>query len=103
MAVAPGQHGLETLQAEGCDTSQVQIDKDRLTAQVLLGWWVGDAIWRHQQQDGAIDATLIARLLLQGALLLVFGEFRRRAGDGRLDLVAAAGQLVQALGSGQGR
>ncbi|MEY4758051.1 MAG: 5-dehydro-2-deoxygluconokinase [Pseudomonadota bacterium] len=32
-----GRFLLETLQAEGCDTSQVQIDPERLTALVLLG------------------------------------------------------------------
>lgn len=34
-------------------------------AQVLLGWWVGDAVRRH----GKVDAELVSRLFLQAALL----------------------------------
>ena len=36
-------------------------------AQVLLGWWVGDAIVRH----GKVDAALVSRLFVQAALLAV--------------------------------
>lgn len=34
-------------------------------AQVLLGWWVGDAVQRH----GKVDAALVSRLFVQAALL----------------------------------
>lgn len=34
-------------------------------AQVLLGWWVGDAVLRH----GKVDAALVSRLFVQAALL----------------------------------
>jgi 5-dehydro-2-deoxygluconokinase len=58
-----GRFLLESLQAEGCDTSQVQIDKDRLTAQVLLGLKDRDTFpllfMRENCADMALDATAI--------------------------------------------
>ena len=59
-----GRFLLETLNAEGCDTSQVQIDKDRLTAQVLLGLKDRDTFpllfMRENCADMAIDAAAIS-------------------------------------------
>jgi len=53
----------ETLQAEGCDTSQVQIDPERLTALVLLGLKDRDTFpllfVRENCADMAVDAELI--------------------------------------------
>jgi 5-dehydro-2-deoxygluconokinase len=53
----------ETLQAEGCDTSQVQIDPERLTALVLLGLKDRDTFpllfVRENCADMALDAALI--------------------------------------------
>jgi len=53
----------QALQAEGCDTSQVQIDPERLTALVLLGLKDRDTFpllfVRENCADMAIDAALI--------------------------------------------
>ena len=53
----------QTLQAEGCDTSQVQIDPERLTALVLLGLKDRDTFpllfVRENCADMAVDADLI--------------------------------------------
>ena len=58
-----GRYLLKTLEQEGCDTSQVQIDKDRLTGMVLLG--IKDQhtfpllFARENCADMALDAALI--------------------------------------------
>src|SRR4051812_19597738 len=53
----------ETLQREGCDTSQVQVDPERLTALVLLGLKDRDTFpllfYRENCADMAIDAARI--------------------------------------------
>jgi 5-dehydro-2-deoxygluconokinase len=53
----------QTLQAEGCDVSQVQVDSERLTALVLLGLKDRDTFpllfVRENCADMAIDAALI--------------------------------------------
>ena len=53
----------QTLQAEGCDVSQVQIDPERLTALVLLGLKDRDTFpllfVRENCADMAVDAALI--------------------------------------------
>lgn len=58
-----GRFLIETLQREGCDTSQVQIDPERLTALVLLGLKDRDTFpllfYRENCADMAIDAALI--------------------------------------------
>jgi len=58
-----GRFLLETLNAEGCDTSQVQIDPERLTALVLLGLKDRDTFpllfVRENCADMAIDAAAI--------------------------------------------
>ena len=54
----------ETLRREGCDTSQVQIDPQRLTALVLLGLKDRDTFplifYRENCADMAVDAALIS-------------------------------------------
>ncbi len=58
-----GRFLLETLQREGCDTSQVQVDPDRLTGLVLLGLKDRDSFpllfVRENCADMAVDASLI--------------------------------------------
>jgi 5-dehydro-2-deoxygluconokinase len=58
-----GRFLLQTLQQEGCDTSQVQIDPERLTALVLLGIKDRDTFpllfVRENCADMALDADLI--------------------------------------------
>ncbi len=58
-----GRYLTETLQAEGCDTSQVQVDPERLTGLVLLGLKDRDTFpllfYRENCADMAIDAAAI--------------------------------------------
>ena len=58
-----GRFLLETLQREGCDTSQVQVDPDRLTGLVLLGLKDRDSFpllfVRENCADMAVEASLI--------------------------------------------
>jgi 5-dehydro-2-deoxygluconokinase len=58
-----GRYLLQTLQQEGCDTSQVQIDPERLTGMVLLGIKDRDTFpllfVRENCADMALDADLI--------------------------------------------
>jgi 5-dehydro-2-deoxygluconokinase len=59
-----GRYLLETLRREGCDTSMVQLDAERLTGLVLLGLKDRDTFpllfYRENCADMAIDATAIA-------------------------------------------
>jgi 5-dehydro-2-deoxygluconokinase len=59
-----GRFLVETLNREGCDTSQVQIDPQRLTALVLLGLKDRDTFplifYRENCADMAVDAKLIS-------------------------------------------
>jgi 5-dehydro-2-deoxygluconokinase len=54
----------ETLQREGCDTAQVQVDPERLTALVLLGLKDRDTFplifYRENCADMAVEAALIS-------------------------------------------
>ncbi|MEY4910789.1 MAG: 5-dehydro-2-deoxygluconokinase, partial [Pseudomonadota bacterium] len=58
----------ESLQQEGCDTSQVQVDAERLTALVLLGLKDKDTFpllfVRENCADMAVDASLIDELFI---------------------------------------
>lgn len=58
-----GQFLIDTLRAEGCDTSQVQVDPQRLTALVLLGLKDRDSFpllfLRENCADMALDAAAI--------------------------------------------
>lgn len=68
----------ETLQREGCDTSQVQVDPQRLTALVLLGLKDRDTFpllfYRENCADMAIDAALIDEsFIAQCRALLITG------------------------------
>ena len=70
-----GRYLLETLQREGCDTSQVQIDPDRLTGLVLLGLKDRDTFpllfVRENCADMAIDATAIGEDFIAGCRALL--------------------------------
>src|SRR5438477_1591087 len=73
-----GRFLIETLRREGCDTSQVQIDPQRLTALVLLGLKDRDTFplifYRENCADMAIDAALIDEAFIsQCRALLVTG------------------------------
>ena len=65
----------ETLQREGCDTSQVQTDPERLTALVLLGLKDRDTFplifYRENCADMAVDAKLISEDFIQGCRALL--------------------------------
>ena len=69
---------LETLQREGCDISQVQLDEKRLTALVLLGLKDRDTFpllfYRENCADMALDAAAISQdFIAQCRALLVTG------------------------------
>jgi len=65
----------ETLQREGCDTSQVQIDPQRLTGLVLLGLKDRDTFpllfYRENCADMAIEAASISELFIAGCRALL--------------------------------
>lgn len=70
-----GRFLLKTLEQEGCDTSQVQIDRDRLTGMVLLG--IKDQhtfpllFARENCADMALDAELISEAFIAQCRSLV--------------------------------
>jgi 5-dehydro-2-deoxygluconokinase len=73
-----GRFLLQTLQREGCDTSMVQVDPQRLTALVLLGLKDRDhfplLFYRENCADMAIDATLVREdFIAQCRALLITG------------------------------
>lgn len=73
-----GRFLVETLQREGCDVSQVQIDPQRLTALVLLGLKDRDTFpllfYRENCADMALDAALINEAFIgQCRALLITG------------------------------
>ncbi|RQP22258.1 bifunctional 5-dehydro-2-deoxygluconokinase/5-dehydro-2-deoxyphosphogluconate aldolase [Piscinibacter terrae] len=73
-----GRFLLQTLQREGCDTSQVQVDPQRLTALVLLGLKDRDTFplifYRENCADMALEAGLIREdFIAQCRALLVTG------------------------------
>ncbi len=73
-----GRFLLQTLQREGCDTSMVQLDPQRLTALVLLGLKDRDhfplLFYRENCADMAIDASLIREdFIAQCRALLITG------------------------------
>jgi len=73
-----GRFLLQTLQQEGCDTSQVQVDAERLTALVLLGLKDRDTFplifYRENCADMALDASLISEAFIaQCRALLITG------------------------------
>ncbi|MEY5098480.1 MAG: hypothetical protein RJA36_1199 [Pseudomonadota bacterium] len=69
-----GRYLNETLQQEGCDTSQVQVDPQRLTALVLLGLKDRDTFpllfVRENCADMAIDADAISEDFIAGCRAL---------------------------------
>ncbi|WP_157084888.1 bifunctional 5-dehydro-2-deoxygluconokinase/5-dehydro-2-deoxyphosphogluconate aldolase [Hydrogenophaga palleronii] len=73
-----GRFLIESLQREGCNTSQVQIDPDRLTALVLLGLKDRDTFpllfYRENCADMALDAAAIdASFIADCRALLITG------------------------------
>ena len=73
-----GRYLLETLQREGCDTSQVQLDPQRLTGLVLLGLKDRDTFpllfYRENCADMALDAAGIDEsFIAQCRALLITG------------------------------
>ncbi len=73
-----GRYLIETLQREGCDTSQVQVDPERLTGLVLLGLKDRDTFpllfVRENCADMAIEAARIdARFIADCRALLITG------------------------------
>ncbi|MFT0533032.1 bifunctional 5-dehydro-2-deoxygluconokinase/5-dehydro-2-deoxyphosphogluconate aldolase [Castellaniella hirudinis] len=98
-----GRFLLETLQREGCDVSQVQVDPHRLTALALLGLKDRDTFplifYRENCADMALDAAQIdARFIAQCRALLVTGTHLstpgvRAASVAALDYAQAHGVL----------
>jgi 5-dehydro-2-deoxygluconokinase len=73
-----GRFLVQTLQKEGCDTSMVQVDPERLTALVLLGLKDRDTFpllfYRENCADMAIDAAAISEAFIaQCRALLITG------------------------------
>ena len=73
-----GRFLLQTLQREGCDTSMVQVDPQRLTALVLLGLKDRDTFpllfYRENCADMALDAAMIrGDFIAQCRALLITG------------------------------
>jgi 5-dehydro-2-deoxygluconokinase len=70
-----GRFLVETLQREGCDTSQIQVDPERLTGLVLLGLKDRDTFpllfVRENCADMAIDAALIREDFIAGCRALL--------------------------------
>ncbi|MFL6661361.1 MAG: 5-dehydro-2-deoxygluconokinase, partial [Rhizobacter sp.] len=85
----------ETLQREGVDISQVQVDPQRLTALVLLGLKDRDTFpllfYRENCADMALDASLIAEeFIAQCRALLITGTHLSRPGVRAASLAALA-------------
>lgn len=83
-----GRFLVQTLQREGCDTSQVQVDPERLTALVLLGLKDRDTFpllfYRENCADMAIDAALIdERFIAQCRALAITGTHLSTPGTRR--------------------
>ncbi|MEY2894094.1 MAG: hypothetical protein RJA98_4002 [Pseudomonadota bacterium] len=88
-----GRFLIETLQREGCDTSQVQIDPERLTALVLLGLKDRDTFpllfVRENCADMAVDGALIDEgLIAKCAALAITGTHLSTPGTRRASLAA---------------
>jgi 5-dehydro-2-deoxygluconokinase len=80
-----GRFLVRTLQREGCDTSMVQVDPQRLTALVLLGLKDRDTFpllfYRENCADMAIDAEAIREDFIAGCrALLITGTHLSRPG-----------------------
>ena len=98
-----GRFLLQTLRSEGCDTSMVQVDPQRLTALVLLGLKDRDhfplLFYRENCADMAIEAELIDEAFIADCrALLITGTHLsqpvvRRASERALDHAARHGLL----------
>ena len=85
----------ETLEQEGCDTSQVQIDPERLTGMVLLGLKDRDTFpllfMRENCADMAVDATEISEdFIAQCRALAITGTHLSTPGTRSASLAALA-------------
>ena len=94
-----GRFLVETLEREGCDVSQVQVDPQRLTALVLLGLKDRDTFpllfYRENCADMAIDAALIDEgFIAQCRALLITGTHLSAPGV-RAASVAALGHAAK--------
>ena len=83
----------QTLQQAGCDTSQVQVDPERLTALVLLGLKDRDTFpllfVRENCADMAVDADLISEDFMAGCrALAITGTHLSTPGTRRASLAA---------------
>lgn len=90
-----GRFLVETLQREGCDTSQVQVDPERLTALVLLGLKDRDTFpllfYRENCADMALDAAAIEESFIADCrALLVTGTHLSTVGVRAASLAALA-------------
>ncbi len=88
-----GRFLIETLEKEGCDVSQIQIDPDRLTGQVLLGLKDRDTFpllfMRENCADMAIDAAQIQEsYLAQCRALAITGTHLSTPGTRAASLAA---------------
>ncbi|HSI59944.1 MAG TPA: 5-dehydro-2-deoxygluconokinase, partial [Ideonella sp.] len=84
---------LETLQREGCDTSQVQLDPERLTALVLLGLKDRDTFpllfYRENCADMALDAAGLSEAFIADCrALLITGTHLSTEGTRAASLAA---------------
>ena len=94
-----GRFLLETLQREGCDTSQVQVDPDRLTGLVLLGLKDRDTFpllfVRENCADMAVDAALIREDFIAGCRALLITGTHLSTPTVRAASLAALGHAGQ--------
>ena len=94
-----GRFLLETLQREGCDTSMIQIDPERLTGLVLLGLKDRDTFpllfVRENCADMAIDAAAIPEDFIAGCRALLITGTHLSTPTVRAASLAALGHAAQ--------
>ena len=94
-----GRFLVETLQREGCDTSQIQIDPERLTGLVLLGLKDRDTFpllfLRENCADMAVDAALIGEAFIADCRALLITGTHLSTPTVRAASLAALGHAGQ--------
>jgi 5-dehydro-2-deoxygluconokinase len=94
-----GRFLVETLQREGCDISQIQVDPERLTGLVLLGLKDRDTFpllfVRENCADMAIDAALIREDFIAGCRALLITGTHLSTPTVRAASLAALGHAAQ--------
>ena len=94
-----GRFLVETLQREGCDTSQIQLDPERLTGLVLLGLKDRDTFpllfVRENCADMAIDAALIREDFIAGCRALLITGTHLSTPTVRAAALAALGHAAK--------